>query len=43
MLMYWLFINKNITPGQYYAAPLGEKLIWRAFAEQYIENLKEKR
>jgi hypothetical protein len=36
--MYWLFANKNITPGQYYAMPLGEKLILRAFVNKMLEN-----
>lgn len=43
MLMYWLFINKGITPSQYYDMSLGEKIIIRAFANKYIKDLQEKR
>lgn len=41
--MYWLFTTKNITPGQYYAMSLGEKIVLRAFVNKYIKDLHEKR
>jgi hypothetical protein len=43
MFMYWLFINKNITPSQYYEMSLGEKIVLRGFVNRYIKDLKEKR
>ena len=37
-LMYYLFRDHNITPGQYYAMPAGEKLLIQAFASEILER-----
>lgn len=36
--MYWLFVRKDITPGQFYAMPLGEKIILRAFVNKMLSE-----
>jgi len=38
MLLYWLWAEKNITPGQYYDMPVGEKIIIRAFVNKMLED-----
>lgn len=37
-LMYYLFREHSITPGQYYAMPAGEKLLIQAFAYEILER-----
>ena len=37
-LMYYLFREHSITPGQYYAMPAGEKLLIQAFASEILER-----
>ena len=36
-LAFWLFQEHGVLPGQYYAMPLGEKMILRAFAHKISE------
>lgn len=38
--MYYLFIEKDITPGSYYNSSPGEKVIIRAFFEKHMEARK---
>lgn len=35
--MYYLFAEKNILPGSYYALPAGEKVLVRAFFEKDMD------
>lgn len=37
-LMFYLFRDHNITPGQYYSMPTGEKLLVQAFAAEILER-----
>ena len=37
-LCFWLFANKGITPGQFYAMPTGEQLLIRAFVNQLLDE-----
>ena len=39
--MYFLFVEKNIMPLQYYNMPEGEKAVIRAFFIQLIHARKE--
>ncbi|EHL05072.1 hypothetical protein HMPREF0322_04212 [Desulfitobacterium hafniense DP7] len=36
--MYYLFVEKNMTPGSYYNLPPGEKVMIRAFFEKHMES-----
>lgn len=40
--MYYLFIEKNILPGSYYALPPGDKVVVRAFFEKDMETRRRK-
>jgi hypothetical protein len=41
--MYYLFIERNILPGTYYALPYGDKVVIRAFFEKHMEELEDAR
>ncbi len=38
--MYFLFLEKNITPGEFYRMPPGERLLLTAFCQKEPEGLK---
>ena len=35
--MYYLFVKRNLLPGEYYRLPAGEKLVLRAFFEAEMD------
>lgn len=37
--MYYLFIEHDILPGDYYRLPAGEKVVLRAFFEMHMEHI----
>ena len=41
--MYYLFLTKNMMPGDYYRLPAGDKVMIRAFFEQDMEDRKRQR
>ena len=38
MLLYFLFWKKNITPGEFYRMPPGERLLLTAFYQKELEG-----
>ena len=41
MLLYFLFREKNITPGEFYQKPPGERLLLTAFCQKEIEDRRK--
>jgi len=39
--MYFLFARHHLLPGDYYRLPAGDKVVLRAFFEQYMDDLKD--
>lgn len=39
-LLYYLFRDWKMMPGDYYSRPAGEKMIIRAFFSRFAEELK---
>ncbi len=41
MLLYHLYRHKNITPGDFYRMPPGERLLLTAFCQQELEDWRD--
>lgn len=41
MLLYYLFREKNIAPGDFYRMPPGERLLLTAFCQKELEHKKK--
>lgn len=39
--MYYLFVRKNVLPGDYYRLPAGDKAVIRAFFEKELEGRRK--
>lgn len=40
-MLFWLFNEHHVTPGNFYTMPEGEKEILRAFYDKTMENRRE--
>ena len=39
--MQYLLVKRGILPGEYYALPEGEKVLIRAFIDDYFETMQK--